>query len=1381
MSSITHHHAEWLSLLEISGPFLSMPVLLQAFPQGLDSHDPELSQSLKAAYEEWADNQSGLSPDPAIHTAWVFYVLEQVLGFSDEILLEGQTIPSSLKAEIPEHNITLRPDLALIEPNIDNKNDDKPARILIKVYPRSQDLDKPLSGSHWKASIDTQMMELLHATNIKLGLVTNGEQWTLVHAPRGETTSFISWYANLWFDESLTLRALRSLLGASRFFGVPGEETLEVLLTNSAKDQHEVTDQLGYQVRQAVEILISDLDKADIDLGRTLLSEVSEERLYEAALTVMMRLVFLLSAEERRLLPLDDPFYADNYAVSTLRAQLREIADQFGEDLLERRTDAWNRLLATFRAVYAGVRHDRLTLIAYGGSLLDPDRFPFIEGRQRDTTWRDTPADPLPVDNRTVLHLLDSLQILQVKVPGGGPAEARRLSFRALDIEQIGHVYEGLLDHVAVRAEEPVLGLAGTKDKEPEIPLSVLEEQAAKDQDSLLSYLKSETGRTKNALENALKSEQDAFRLQRLRVACGNDESLYQRILSFAGLVRDDDSGFPIVIPAGAVYVTAGPTRRATGTHYTPRSLTEPIVQHTLEPQVYEGPANGWSKEKWVLRSPKHILDLKVCDMAMGSGAFLVQACRYISERLVESWENTERVKKERSGFNQLLLTPEGLLVDNPDQAIPAGADERLALARRLVVDRCLYGVDKNPLAVEMAKLSLWLITLDKNLPFTFLDHSLKCGDSLVGASEDDFQRWAHSDRSPQGSLFDQVLQEQLETAKEKRTQLQSFQVVDIHDIERKKQMLKEADEVVGKIKLGCDLIIGVNLLGVGENEQQNLLNRLLLDYLAGKSMDKPVFGRIISAARSERAFHWEFEFPEVFEKGGFNAFVGNPPFQGGQRIRRELGEKYLLYLKARWSHSKGSADLCSYFFLHAYELSRVNGSIGLLATNTIAQGDTRELGLERISQLGGNIYFAINNLSWPGRAAVIVDVLQIYKGDYKGIKLLDHQEEDYISTWLDNIKISSSPFKLAQNGNKSFQGSNLVGIGFSMQPKEASALISRNNENSEVLFPYIIGHDINLSPTQEPGRWVISFFDWPLKREINKSWFEADKKQKNDWMRTGIVPLDYPFKVAADFPDCLSIVREKVYPQRMNQRREIRKRYWWRYGETAPGLYTAISDLQRVIVIALTNKTLAFVFLPTNIVFSHATVVIASDRDEVFALLQSTIHLEWTRRFGSTMKGDQRYTPTDCFENFPFPTSLDGLQLIGKEFYQHRQNLLVSNQIGLTALYNDFHDPMENSKDIIRLRELQIQMDKKVLENYGWSDINLNQSFYDTRFETLFTMSTKARKEVITRLMKLNQQRYQKEVAQGLHEKKGSKRRKKSGGRKARKLKENDKQLGLF
>ena len=420
--STKRHHAEWLSLVEVSGPFLTMPVLERVFPHGLNAHDPEHFRSLRVAYDEWSDNQEGRRPNPAIHKAWIDFVMKQTLSLPDEVLAEGQAIPQTLKAVISEHGETLRPDIVVRNP----ERGDNPgkARLLVQVYPLGQDLEKPVVGRHWKASPSTRMMELLHATDVRLGLVTNGEWWMLVDGPRGETTGFASWYSGLWLEEAITLRAFQSLLSVCRFFSVADNETLEAMLAESATNQQEVTDQLGFQVRQAVEVLIQSLDRADQDHGRELLAQVPETVLYEAALTVMMRLVFLFSAEERELLLLGDPMYDQHYALSTLVAQLQEAADEYGEEVLERRLDAWCRLLSTFRAVFGGVQHDRMKLPAYAGNLFNPDRFPFLEGRKPNTTWKSTPATPLPVNNRTVLHLLRSLQYLEMK------GEARRLRFR---------------------------------------------------------------------------------------------------------------------------------------------------------------------------------------------------------------------------------------------------------------------------------------------------------------------------------------------------------------------------------------------------------------------------------------------------------------------------------------------------------------------------------------------------------------------------------------------------------------------------------------------------------------------------------------------------------------------------------------------------------------------------------------------------------------------------------------------------------------------------------------------------------------------------------------------------------------------------------------
>ncbi|MBI2953114.1 MAG: restriction endonuclease, partial [Chloroflexi bacterium] len=281
--SIARHHAEWLSLLEISGPFLSMPVLMRAFPQGLDAHDSELAQTLRIVYEEWLDNQRGLQPDPAIHRAWIEWVLRNVLEMPAEVIissdLNGHKADQSSKdglsdfaITVAEYAETIHPDLAIVGPTSVGEHDShSAARLLMQILPPGQDLEKPLAQHYWLASPATRMMTLLHATGTRLGLVTNGERWMLVDAPKGETTGFTSWYAELWLDEPLTLRAFRSLLSVRRFFGVADKESIEALLAASASDQQEVTDQLGYQVRRAVEMLVQAIDLADQDREHSLL------------------------------------------------------------------------------------------------------------------------------------------------------------------------------------------------------------------------------------------------------------------------------------------------------------------------------------------------------------------------------------------------------------------------------------------------------------------------------------------------------------------------------------------------------------------------------------------------------------------------------------------------------------------------------------------------------------------------------------------------------------------------------------------------------------------------------------------------------------------------------------------------------------------------------------------------------------------------------------------------------------------------------------------------------------------------------------------------------------------------------------------------------
>lgn len=1360
---MTAHHAEWLSLIEVSGPFLTLPVLERVFPQGLDALERASAARAALAREEWSEAQSrGGGGADAIHDAWVQLVLRETLGLGDEVLRRGDRIPKELRVTVVEHGETLVPDYVVVNPG-GAPHSGRP-RLLVQVWPVGQNIDEAVKDKAWAVSPAERMTYLCRATGVRLGLVTDGERWMLVDAPAAETPGYASWYAQLWSQEPLTLRAFRSLLGARRFFAVAEPDTLERMLEESVQYQHQVTEQLGTQVRNAVEVLVQAVDKADLDRNRELLRGVTPERLYEAALTVMMRLVFLFCAEERGLSLLGEPDYDAYYAVSTLRGQLREEADRVGVEVLERREDAWARLLASFRAVYGGIEHDALRLPALGGSLFDPDRFSFLEGRPDGTSWRDTPANTLPIDNRTVLHLLESLQLLQTKGREGVIA-ARRLSFRALDVEQIGHVYEGLLDHVAVRLDGPALGLEGTRDKQPEVALDELEKERARRLDHFIEFLQERTGRSASALRKALEAKPDDAVRDRLLVACGNDRALLERVLPYHALIREDVWGYPQVYRAGSFMVTGGLERRETGTHYTPKHLTEAIVRETLEPIVYVGPSEGKPREDWKLRSTTEILDLKVCDMAMGSAAFLVQACRWLAERLVEAWGEAEAAGR--------FLSSDGRVLDR--QALSRDPEEQLTIARRLIAERCLYGVDVNPMAVELAKLSLWLVTLAKGRPFGFLDHNLRSGDSLLGTRDLAQIRHLHPDpargKKLHRSLFDHTkhIEPALVEALKLRQELRGIPILDIEDVRRMARLHEQAVHALERVELVADLVIGAAISYSEEKTNKGLNDELLRladrlsRFLAGEDgllVDlRGDARRLLDSGkpernRSRRPFHWPIEFPEVFlrENGGFHAIVGNPPFKGGQKITGALGTDYREYL-VRWiaRGSRGSADLVAYFFLDAFSLLRNQGNFGLLAVNTIAEGDTRQVGLEQLVRQDAVIYSSFPNEPWPGEAAVVTSRVHVHKGEWKGARSLLGKQVVHISPFLSDRE-EWTPKRLKANEGIAFQGSIVVGMGFVISEGEALAMIERDPRNKEVLFPCLNGEDLNSDPEQKPFRWVINFWDWPEER-------------------------------AKAYREPYAIAKAKVKPERdkLNDKTSTgsrRKRYWWLYGSDAKSLYHAIGragsfcqhpegwdamtgPMRRVLVCSEVTKYLNFVFVPNTYVFMDRVDVFATEDAATYGILQSSIHEAWARKQSARLETRLKYSPGNAFLTCPLPNSMSdalaGVSQVAETLYGLRAEIMLTDNIGLTRLYNRVHDPEIHSRSIDELREQHIRLDQAVLSVYEWSDIELEHDFHEVAYlpendRIRFTISEPARVVLLQRLAELNRTRYEEEVRQGLH-----------------------------
>jgi hypothetical protein len=558
---------------------------------------------------------------------------------------------------------------------------------------------------------------------------------------------------------------------------------------------------------------------------------------------------------------------------------------------------------------------------------------------------------------------------------------------------------------------------------------------------------------------------------------------------------------------------------------------------------------------------------------------------------------------------------------------------------------------------------------------------------------------------------------------------------------------------------------------------QERVTDRELEDELQGAV-------RVLKAgSKGVTPFHWELEFPEVFRlndrdemTAGFDAFVGNPPFAGKNTMIAAHATSYLDWLKIVHEESHGNSDLVAHFFRRSFTLLRPRGCFGLIATNTIGQGDTRSTGLRWICTHNGVIYNAFKRRKWPGQAAVIVSVVHVAKGEIGGPYLLDGREVPIITAYLFHGGGHESAISLKANAEKSFVGVYALGMGFTFDDtdtkhlantlKEMEALIAENPRNKQRIFPYIGGEEINDSPTHEHRRYIINFEDFPLKREqLASTWHQADEKQRREWLRSGIVPLDYPGEIATDYPELLAIVERKVKPERVTNNRENYRIYWWQYAERRPGLLRMLSDRNKVLVHPFTSSHLAFAFIPANTLVASPHNVFAFDTFGPFAILQSRVHEVWVRFLASSMKDDLRYTASDCFETFPFPRDFESngaLETNGRRYYERRAQIMLKHAKGLTALYNDFHKPAPEWPEIVDLRDLHNLIDRTVL---GWPDIQAPceyiPEFDDEVQEEVsgfprpkkyrYRWPDATRDEVLARLLELNRTRAEEEAQSAL------------------------------
>lgn len=810
----------------------------------------------------------------------------------------------------------------------------------------------------------------------------------------------------------------------------------------------------------------------------------------------------------------------------------------------------------------------------------------------------------------------------------------------------------------------------------------------------------------------------------------GSDEfgSVYESLLEFVPQFGRGGREFSLI---------PGDERAATGSHYTPDILVRPLLTHSLDYLI----AGKLAEPDPVAA----LLSLRVADIACGSGHILVAAARRIATSLALA----------RRGGHQ-----------------PTPAEFRTAL--RDTIHECIYGVDLNPLAVELCKVALWLEAQTPGEPLSFLDHHIKCGNAIVGflrredlergIPDEAFAAQPGDDKELMTTLRKRNKKERADYAKRAGQLNFSVELSDRFaailarwreistmpersalEVEAKKRRYEDftrSHDAWLLQQIACIPIAQFYLPRTPDNRDCFITDMEYRDFLVGyrQPMGKATAAAWVMA-QHKRFFHWFLEFPDIIERGGFDCILGNPPYLGGQDLSGTYGHSFCHYVKWEFAPT-GLSDLVVFFVRRIFSLLCPSGFTAFITTNSIKDGDIRKDGLEQVVATGGSINFAVRGIKWPGQAKLVVSLVALHHGEWKGKHILDGSEVPTINAFFEDAEVEGEPKTLTENEDRIFKGSFFLGDGFLLSHQEAEKLIQIDSRNKEVIFPIINGQELNNNPDQKPGRSIINFHNWPIEKVV-------------------------------DYQEPHRIVEQKVKPEREKVTRAVRRERWWQYAERAAGLYRGIDNLSLCFITTRHTKYFNFSASPTNRVFSDALYVFATDRWDLYAVVQSNLHEVWARKFSGALKQDLRLSPSKCFDTFAFPGGLwdtpnPTLATIGERYHEHRRELMLRLWLGLTDIYNLFHNPEltpakvakvsgkpaeadTGQAGILRLRELHRELDEAVLAAYGWR-LRLGHSFHE--IETLpendrvrYTISPEARKEILSRLLVLNHERHAEQV----------------------------------
>jgi hypothetical protein len=1093
---------------------------------------------------------------------------------------------------------------------------------------------KPERAAGPRMSAHGLVQEYLNLADQTYGLVTNGRLLRLLRdSSRLVKLTYLEFDLDRIFTDGLyaDFALLYRFLHASRL-PASTEATAESLIERYHLDSVEagarIRDGLSTAVERAIRAFANGLlahPRNDALRAAVQSGQLTAPAYYQHLLRLIYRLLFLLVIEERNLVyPLSpSATKRDLYYRFYSLQRVRRLADAHHLDD-KRKDDAWLAVLACFRLFEAGGPGHRLGIAPLAGDLFRPDAIGLI----RDCH----------LDNATTFLCLRALSLYENEAAG----QTIRVNYAALNVEEFGSVYQGLLEF------EPVILADG---------------------------------------------------------------------------------------PHPRFEFKQGDERAATGSHYTPDDLVQPLLKHALDPLIAQK-----------LKEPDPaaaLLSLRVADISCGSGHILLAAARRIGTELAIV----------RTGEEQ-----------------PSPAAFRAAV--RDVIRHCIYGVDLNPLAVELCKVALWLEAHNPGEPLNFLDHHIKCGNAIVGFVRreelergvpdeafitlpgDDkdvaahFRRKNKDERAGKSQTTLHLapeLQAQLDQILARWREISNLPEKDPAEIEAKKRRYEQFATGPDAWHLAQLAAIPIAQFYTPKTEATKahlLTDEAFRDYLAGKAAPRAdALGAARALAERKRFFHWFLQFPEIIARGGFDCILGNPPYLGGKQISTVFGDRASNCIRFLHPPVLGVVDLVTFFIKRIYSLLCPRGRLALISTHSIYQGDSRQSGLGYLENNEATFTFARRSVVWPGVANVRVCLFSVTKGHAEDVPNLDGKTVSRINSFfLDESKeASGTPRPLEKNSKKCFVGVTPNGAGFFLTTDQQREIEQTEPKAAPFIHKYI--SKLADKPEVSFDRYVIDLFG-----------------KSEDYLMT--LPFVYD-----------RLLRD-VYPSRKNNNKKIYRERWWCFQESSPGLYAAISEqkLNQVFAVTKTAKYFAFSSVPANWKHDQSLSIVASEDWRLFAALSSDIHDSWVRKYSSALGQTPRYNPATAFLTFPF--CLDGITAaIGERYHEHRRALMLRLWLGLTDIYNLFHDrdltPAEVARvskkpaeaeagyaGILQLRALHRELDEAVLAAYGWTgQVALGHDFHEV--ETLpgndrvrYTISPAARKELLRRLLALNHQRAAEEKA---------------------------------